>query len=134
MAQQTLAVDVASIRPTGIPWRLKITETLGGDELDMLLALFDAVLPPVQRLPEAPARKSRKVSYISNDEYRNYVTHLRKETVILNSPSAEDEFKQYLADKPSDNLEFRQMLRGMFCHLPKQKLDLLARVLWVLNK
>lgn len=134
MAEQTLAVDLTSVRPTGIPWRLKTTEVMGGDEQEMLLALFDAVLPPVQRLSEAPKRKSRKVSYISDEDYRKYVSHLRNDTVILSSPSAEEELKQYLAEKPSDNLEFRQMLRGMLCNLPKQKLDMLTKVLWVLNK
>lgn len=128
-----MAEVLTAVRPTGIPWRSKITEALGPNEHRMLYAIIDAILIAVQKDSTAPKRRSRNVSYISDNEYQHFVSRLNKDTGILDHASVED-LDEFLAEKPSDELLFQQLLQGMLLHLPQEKMKLLSGVLWALNK
>lgn len=99
----------------------------------MLYAIIDAILISVHKESTAPRRRSRNVSYISDQEYQNFVSRLKKDTVILDHSSIED-LDKYLAEKPSDDLLFQQLLQGMLLQLPQDKMKLLSGVLWALNR
>lgn len=128
-----MADELTVVQATGIPWRFKVTEPMGPSEYRMLYALMDAVLVSIRKESKAPRkRRPQNVTYIPDDEYNKAVSRLKKETVILDHSSEED-LEDYLAEKPSDNLIFRQLLQGMLLQLPHAKINLLSWVLWALN-
>lgn len=129
-----MADNLGSVIPTGIPWLMKTTEALGPNEYRILYAFFDAILVSVQRDSTAPKkRRSRNVLYVPDDEYQKFFARVKNDTVILNH-SSEEELENYLAEQPSKDLLFRQMLQGMLVQLPQAKISLLSNVLWALNK
>lgn len=129
-----MADELSTVIPTGIPWRMKTTEALGPSEYRILYAFLDAILVSVQRDSTAPKkRRSRNVSYIPDDEYQKFFARVKKDTVILDH-SSEEELERFLAEQPSKDLLFRQLLQGMLVQLPQAKIGLLSKVLWALNK
>ncbi|ROW11800.1 hypothetical protein VPNG_04976 [Cytospora leucostoma] len=131
MAEKVSAVLTAQL-PAGIPWRLKTAEVISDDQWRMLIALMDTVVPSVQRESTAPRRKSLSTAYISENRFREAVSHLKKDTVIFDTASEQD-LDRYLSEKPSDNLLFQQVLKGMLHHLPPEKRLQLFRVLAILS-
>lgn len=121
-----------AVVPTGIPHRLKITEVMAPSEWRTLLAIMDTILPSVQKESKAPRKKSLSVAYISDEKYDAALAHLKKNTIVLDTAS-EDDVERYLADKPSDDIIFQQMLQGMLLSLPLQTKNLLVTVLKVLR-
>lgn len=119
-------------KPAGIPWRLKTAELMPDAQWRMLLAIMDAVVPSIQRESTAPKRKSRSIAYISDSRYQDALSHLKKDTVLLDLAS-EEELDKYLSDKPTDDLMFQQVLKGMLHHVPEELSTLLSRVLYILR-
>lgn len=128
-----MADELTTVMPTGIPWRMKVTEALGPGEYRILYALMDAILVSIQKDSKAPKRRSRNVLYIPDDEYQKFFTRVKNDTVILDHSSLED-LENYLAERPSKDILFQQLLQGMLLQLPNAKISLLSRVLWALNK
>lgn len=118
--------------PAGIPWRLKTAEVISDDQWRMLIALMDTVVPSVQRESTAPRRESLSTAYISETRFREAVSHLRRDTVVLDAASEQD-LERYLAEKPSDSILFQQVLKGMLHHLPPETRSQLFRVLSILR-
>lgn len=98
----------------------------------MLLAIMDAVVPSIQKESTAPKRKSRSIAYISDTRYQDAVSHLKNNTVLLDAAS-EEELDKYLSDRPTDDLLFQQVLKGMLHHVPPDLSTLLSRVLYILR-
>ena len=119
-------------KPAGIPWRLKTAELMPDAQWRMLLAILDAVVPSIQRESTAPQRKSRSIAYIPDARYQDAVSHLKKNTVLLDHAS-EEELGKYLSDRPTDDLLFQQVLKGMLHHVPDDLTTLLSRVLYILR-
>lgn len=131
MAEST--ANVLSVqKPAGIPWRLKTAELMPDAQWRMLLAIMDAVLPSIQKESTAPKRKSRSIAYISDARYQDALSHLKKNTVLLDHAS-EEELDKYLSDRPTDDLLFQQVLKGMLHHVPEELSTLLSRVLYILR-
>lgn len=116
--------EVAAVTPTGIPWRVKTAELMETQQLDMLYAILKAIVPPTIRESKVRGRKKLDTVYISDEEFHKIVAQLRKNTVVFDSASEED-FEQYLAESPTDNIVFRQTLQGMLYDLPPQTKALL---------
>lgn len=127
-----MADKLTQVRPTGIPWRAQVTAAMGENEWRMLLALMDTVLPPIQRESTAPDDRSIDVSYISDDAHRDFISHLRDNTIILDSASPED-LDEYLALKATDEALFQQTLGGMLLQLAPATRNLLTTVLRILT-
>lgn len=128
-----MAGELTAVQATGIPWRFKVTEPMGPGEYRMLYALMDAVLVSVRKESKAPRkRRPESVTYIPDDEYNRITSRMRNETVILDHSSEED-LEIYLAERPSEDLVFQQLLQGMLLQLPHAKINLLTWVLWALN-
>lgn len=119
-------------RPIGIPWRFKAGELMTYTQWRMLLAIMDAVLPSVQRESAASGRKSRSKTYISEAKYREAVSLLRRDTVVLDSASEED-LDKYLSERPTEDLLFQQVLKSMLHHLPQETKSSLFRILYILR-
>ncbi|KAK7733975.1 hypothetical protein SLS53_007970 [Cytospora paraplurivora] len=86
----------------------------------------------VERESTTPRRKSLSTAYISGTRFREAVSHLQKDTVVFDTASEQD-LDRYLSEKPSDNLLFQQVLKGMLHHLPPEKRSMLFRVLSILS-
>lgn len=119
-------------KPAGIPWRLKTAELMPDAQWRMLLAIMDTVVPSIQKESAAPKRKSRSIAYISDARYQDALSHLRKDTILLDNAS-EEELDRYLSDRPTDDLLFQQVLKGMLHHVPQELKTLLSRVLYILR-
>ncbi|KAG8157425.1 hypothetical protein KVR01_012809 [Diaporthe batatas] len=119
-------------KPAGIPWRLKTAELMPHEQWRTLMALMDTVVPSIQKESTAPKRKSRSIAYISDSRYQDAVSHLKSNTILLDNAS-EDELDKYLSDRPTDDLMFQQVLKGMLHHVPPELQTLLSRVLYLLN-
>ncbi|ROW04836.1 hypothetical protein VMCG_04808 [Cytospora schulzeri] len=91
-----------------------------------------AILPSIQRESTAPRRKSLSKAYISDTQYQEAVSHLRSNTVVLDSASEQD-LDKYLSERPIDDLLFQQMLKGMLHYLPPDTRSTLFRVLYILS-
>lgn len=128
-----MADELTTVMPTGIPWRMKVTEAMGPGEHRILYALMDAILVSIQKDSTAPKRRSRNVLYLPDDEYQKFFTRVKNDTVLLDHCTLED-LEGYLAERPSEDILFQQLLQGMLLQLPSAKITLLTRVLWVLNK
>lgn len=98
----------------------------------MLLAIMDTILPSVQRESTAPRRKRLSRAYISDTRYQEAVSHLRKDTVVLDFASEQD-LDRYLSERPIDDLLFQQVLKGMLHYLPHETRTLLFRILYILS-
>lgn len=129
---QEVSTVLTAQRPAGIPWHLKTAEIIPDGQWRMLLAIMDAVLPSVQRESAAPGRKSPSKAYMSDTRYQDAVSHLRRDTVVLDSASEQD-LDKYLSERPTDDLQFRQVLKGMLHYLPQETRSLLFRVLYILR-
>ncbi|KAK2598771.1 hypothetical protein N8I77_012159 [Diaporthe amygdali] len=129
---ESISEILAVQKPAGIPWRLKTAELIPDAQWRMLLAIMDAVVPSIQRESTAPKRKSRSTAYISDSRYQDAVAHLKKNTVLLDHAS-EEELDKYLSDRPTDDLLFQQVLKGMLHHVPEDLMTLLSRVLYILT-
>lgn len=129
-----MADQLTTIAPTGIPWRMKTTEALGPGEHRILYALLDAILVSVQKESTAPKkRRSRNIAYIPDEDYDKFVSRIKTDTVVLDHASVED-LEGYLAERPSKDIVFQQLLQGMLLQLPQAKISLLANALWALNQ
>lgn len=131
MAEEVSAV-LTTQRPVGIPWRFKTEELLSDKEWRMLMAIMDAVLPSVERESMATRRRSISKAYISEARYQEAVARLKRDSVVLDSASEED-LNKYLSERPTDDLLFQQVLKGMLHHLPLETRSLLFRVLSILR-
>lgn len=98
----------------------------------MLLAIMDTILPSVQRESTAPRRKRLSRAYISDTRYQDAISHLRKDTVVLDFASEQD-LDRYLSERPIDDLLFQQVLKGMLHYLPHETRTLLFRILYILR-
>lgn len=119
-------------KPAGIPWRLKTAELMPDPQWRTLMALMDTVVPSIQKESTAPKRKSRSIAYISDSRYQDAVSHLKSNTIVLDNAS-EGELDKYLSDRPTDDLLFQQVLKGMLHHVPPELQTLLSRVLYLLT-
>lgn len=125
--------DILAVqKPAGIPWRLKTAELMPDAQWRTLMAIMDAVVPSIQKESTAPKRKSGSIAYISDSRYQDAVSHLRKNTILLDNV-AEEELDKYLSDRPTDDLLFQQVLKGMLHHVPPELQTLLSRVLYILR-
>lgn len=125
--------DILTVqKPAGIPWRLKTAELMPDAQWRTLMALMDAVVPSIQKESTAPKRKSRSIAYISDSRYQDAVSHLKSNTILLDTASA-GELDKYLSDRPTDDLQFQQVLKGMLHHVPPELQTLLSRVLYLLT-
>lgn len=125
--------DILAVqKPAGIPWRLKTAELMPDAQWRTLMAIMDAILPSIQKESTAPKRKSRSIAYISDSRYQDAVSHLKKDTIVLQTAS-EAELNKYLSDRPTDDLLFQQVLKGMLHHVPPELQTLLSRVLYILT-
>jgi hypothetical protein len=125
--------DILAVqKPAGIPWRLKTAELMPDAQWRTLMAIMDTIVPSIQRKSIAPKRKSRSVAYISDRRYQDAVSHLKKNTILLDS-AGEAELDKYLADRPTDDLLFQQVMKGMLHHVPPELKTMLIRVLYLLR-
>lgn len=124
--------DLAAVMPTGIPWRVKSSELMDPQYMDMLYAILTAVVPPMVRESKIRGKKKLHTVYISDEEFHRLVAELKKNTVIFDS-ATEEEFEAYLAESPSDSVQFRQLLQGMLLDTPPAVKAELVRVLWALE-
>lgn len=131
MAEE-VSTELTVQRPAGIPWHLKTTDIIPDGHWRMLLAIIDTVLPSVQRELASPRHSSRSKAYISDTRYQEALSRLRKDTVILDSASEQD-LDKYLSERPSDDLLFQQVLKGMLHYLPQETRTSLFRVLYFLR-
>lgn len=132
MAEEIIPTVLTAQHPIGIPWRLKTEELITDGQWRMLMAIMDAVLPSVQRESAAPRRRSRSKAYISEARYREAVSLLRRDTVVLDSVSEQD-LDKYLSERPTEDLLFQQVLKGMLHHLPPETKSSLFRILYILR-
>lgn len=129
---ESIADVLAVQRPAGIPWRFKTAELMPDGQWQLLMAIMDAVLPSIQRESTAPRRKSRSTAYIPDTRYQDAVSHLKKNTIVLDHASEQD-LDRYLTERPTDDLLFQQVLKGMLHHVPEELMTLLSRVLYILR-
>lgn len=131
-----MATEISTVltaqRPAGIPWHLKTADIIPDDQWRMLLAIMDAVLPSIERESTASRQGSRSKAYISDTRYHEAVSRLRKDTVVLDAASEQD-LDKYLCERPTDDLLFQQVLKGMLHYLPQETRSLLFRVLYILR-
>lgn len=132
MADESSPTALAAVKPMGVPHRLKMTEVMNDSQWHTLLAIMDTIIPSIQKESQAPRKKSLSVAYISDKRYNAAIEHLRKNTVLLEA-SSQEQVESVLAEKPSDDLAFRQQLQGMLLSLPQQTKNQLLMVLTVLR-
>lgn len=123
---------LTAVKPTGVPHHLKTAEVMNDTQWRTLLAIMDTIIPSIQRESQAPRRKSLSVAYISDQRYNAAIENFRKNTVLLET-SSEAEIERVLAEKPSDDIAFRQQLQGMLLTIPQQTRKQLLLVLSILR-
>lgn len=126
------STELTEVKPMGLPHRLKVAELLNDSQWRTLLAIIDTIIPSIQRESKAPRRRSLSVAYISDQRYDAIMKHLRKNTVLLEKTS-EEEIEEILAEKPSDDVAFRQQLQGMLLTIPQQTRRQLLLVLTIMR-
>lgn len=121
-----------SVKLTGVPHRLKITEAMTDNQWRTLLAIMDTIIPSIQRESKAPKKKSLSVAYISDERYDSAIDNLRRNTVLFDNNS-EEEIEGVLAENPSDDILFQQQLQGMLLTIPQQTKRQLLLVLSIMR-
>ena len=125
-------------KPAGVPHKYKNAEPLGANEMEVLMALMDAVVPSIVRESSSSsvATSSEKDALaqvtISDEKYNAQVSHLRNNTVLFDDVSEKD-LQEYLAEKPTDDPIFKSTLKGMLAHLPGETLKGLSTILYLLR-
>ncbi|KUI70069.1 Long-chain-alcohol oxidase FAO2 [Cytospora mali] len=131
MAEEASEVLTAQ-RPTGIPWRFKTEEIIPDRQWRMLMAIMDAILPSIQRESTTLGRKSLSKAYISDSRYQEAVSGFRRDTFVLDSASEQD-LDKYLSERPTDDLLFQQVLKGMLHYVPQETRSILFHILYILS-
>ncbi|KAF3764145.1 long-chain fatty alcohol dehydrogenase [Cryphonectria parasitica EP155] len=104
----------------------------------MLLAIMDGLLPPIQKRSSTPKRRRRKrgVLYISDEKYKDIVSDLQDNSVVLDSASSSvhiEDVDQYLADKATDDTGFQLLLQSTLLQLPQDTRNMLTTALRLLT-
>jgi hypothetical protein len=96
-------------------------EFLGEGHWSVLMALMDTVIPAIRIQDSAQDAKDQDIAtlYLPSGEYSEATTKLRNAATPLNPPS--ETLKAYLAERPSDNPAFAQVLKSVLSNIPPTK-------------
>ncbi|KAK4184198.1 hypothetical protein QBC35DRAFT_466686 [Podospora australis] len=118
-------------KPVGLP---TAPEFLSETQWKVLMSLMDAIIPAVRIQTDKTKDKSNRDTatlYLSPAEYSEAASSLRK-AAAPNDISA-DLIEDYLAERPSDNPLFAQVLKVVLSNVPPNKQRELRIVLSILN-
>ena len=98
---------------------------------DVLFAIFDAVVPAIVVQDEAPLLKRGDRLVVSTEEFNNLYESLKKQ--LINPPSR-DLFREYLADRASQNALFVKIVRESVSRMPPRVSSQLRFILGLLGQ
>lgn len=118
MATTTESAPLSGPLPVNLP---EPVECLGESQWKVLMAVMDTVIPAIRIQGTSQKAKDHDAStiYLPSNEYSEVAIKLRNATTPLNQSS--DTLEAYLAERPSDNPVFAQVLKGVLGHLPPNK-------------
>ncbi|KAL2263197.1 hypothetical protein VTK26DRAFT_7771 [Humicola hyalothermophila] len=117
-------------KPVDLP---KAVEFLNETQFKVLMALMDAVIPAIRIQDPGQTSKQQDIStvYLPSNEYSEAATKLRKASSPLDHSS--DVLEAYLAERPTANPLFPQVLKSILSNVPPSKQRDLRYVLTLLN-
>jgi hypothetical protein len=118
MATTTDMVPLTAPTPVDLP---KATEFLSENQWTVLMALMDTVIPAIRIQDTSQPTKDQDLStlYLPSSEYSETAIKLRNATSPLDHSS--DILTAYLAERPSDNPLFAQVLKSILSNVPPTK-------------
>jgi hypothetical protein len=87
---------------------------------DILMAIMDTIMPRIVRqskVGELRGKEKLNVYVMPEADYRTAIAHM-KESVV--DPPDEETFDAYLAERPSDNAEFQDLLLRQLVHYARE--------------
>ncbi len=118
-----MADTVVTATPSG-PVAVRLPDApdiLNEAQWKVLMAIMDTVIPAV-RIQDASANAKQQDAstiYLPSGEYSETAIKLRNASTPLNHSS--DVLEAYLAERPSDNPAFTQLLKSVLSNVPPHK-------------
>ncbi len=130
-----MADTVVTAAPSG-PVAVSLADApdfLSEAQWKVLMAIMDTVIPAV-RIQDAPANAKQQDAstiYLPSSEYSETAIKLRSASAPLNHSS--DILEAYLAERPSDNPAFAQLLKSVLSNVPPYKQKEMRMLLSILK-
>ncbi|KAK4154101.1 hypothetical protein C8A00DRAFT_33126 [Chaetomidium leptoderma] len=130
MATTTETTPLSAPVPVDLP---NAVEFLGENQWNVLMALMDTVIPAIRIQDSTQTTKDKDGStiFLPTSQYSEAAIQLRNAITPLNPPF--EVLEAYLAERPSDNPVFSQVLKGALSNLPPSKQRELGILLSILS-
>jgi hypothetical protein len=130
MATTTETAPLSGPVPVDLP---EAVEFLSESQWRVLMALMDTAIPGVHIQDSAKPTKDQDIAtlHLLSDQYSEAAIKLRNAVTPLNPSS--DVLEAYLAERPSDNPVFTQVLKCILTNIPPSKQKELRILLSILK-
>jgi len=116
-----LTTTVASLAPPGVPLPPSPTgDSFTQAQWDILMSIMDAIIPRIVRQSKAGSLRGKErlnTHIVPEDVYQIAIAHMRENVV---DPPDEETLDAYLAERPSDNAEFQDLLLRQLVHYSRE--------------
>jgi hypothetical protein len=109
----------------------KVADVLTPTQWAVFMSLMDAVVPEIRKEVDNAQAQDASVIHIPSADYSDTTVRLRNAVSPANPSS--DDLETYLAERPSSNPAFAELLRVILSNLPPDKQRALRILLFLLK-